>query len=68
MLRGLNCLRETTRICLLLRTVLDLPYPEIGEMLGIPEGSAMSHVHRARQQLVARLRNKNAASPDTRTA
>lgn len=44
-------LDETARACLLLRTVEDVPYSRISEMLGIPEGTAMSHVHRARKAL-----------------
>ena len=46
--RRLNALEETPRICLLLRTLRNMPYKEIALALGIPEGTAMSHVHRAR--------------------
>lgn len=53
--RGLNGLQPTARACLLLRTVAELDYSEIAEMLDIPKGTAMSHVHRARQQLRRRL-------------
>ncbi|MEO0478839.1 MAG: RNA polymerase sigma factor [Planctomycetota bacterium] len=53
---GLNSLNETERACLLLRTVLELSYREIGSSLDIPQGTAMSHVHRARQHLAAQLR------------
>lgn len=45
---ALNALAETARVCLLLRTVNDLSYREIALVLGVPEGTAMSHVHRAR--------------------
>jgi RNA polymerase sigma-70 factor (ECF subfamily) len=48
---ALNNLDETARACLLLRTVMDMPYREISLALDIPEGTAMSHVHRARRQL-----------------
>ena len=68
MLNGLNGLHETQRTCLLLRTVLDLPYREIGKMLDIPNGTAMSHVHRARQQLVDQLRDTPAGESDARKA
>jgi RNA polymerase sigma-70 factor, ECF subfamily len=44
-------LGETARMCLLLKTVLELDYAEIAETLGIPPGTAMSHVHRARAQM-----------------
>lgn len=65
-LHGLNGLHETQRTCLLLRTVLELPYREIGAMLDIPEGTAMSHVHRARQQLVDQLGDTPAAATRAR--
>jgi RNA polymerase sigma-70 factor (ECF subfamily) len=55
---ALNTLEETARACLLLRTVLDLSYREIAESLGIPEGTAMSHVHRARKSVRDRLEAK----------
>ncbi len=48
---ALSRLEESRRACLLLRTVLDLPYAEIGRVLGMPEATAMSHVHRARLAL-----------------
>jgi len=54
-LAGLRELRPDQRATLLLRTILDLSFREISEVLGIPEGTAMSHVHRARLQLRARL-------------
>lgn len=49
--KGLATLSETARACLLLRTVEGLDYDEISAALGIPPGTAMSHVHRARAQL-----------------
>jgi RNA polymerase sigma-70 factor, ECF subfamily len=52
---ALNILEETARACLLLRTLRDMPYKEIAQVLGIPEGTAMSHVHRARQALRSHL-------------
>jgi RNA polymerase sigma-70 factor (ECF subfamily) len=39
------------RACLLLRVVHGLSYVEIAEQLGVPEGTAMSHVHRAKETL-----------------
>jgi RNA polymerase sigma-70 factor, ECF subfamily len=54
-LQAMNELDEIPRTCLLLRTVHDMPYREISDLLGIPEGTAMSHVHRSRQALRARL-------------
>ncbi len=49
--RALNTLDQIPRACVLLRTTMDLGYREIAELLDIPEGTAMSHVHRARRRL-----------------
>jgi RNA polymerase sigma-70 factor (ECF subfamily) len=57
-LHALRSLEDTARSCVLLRTVLDLPYREIALALDIPEGTAMSHVHRARGALRERLRHR----------
>ena len=48
-------LSPMARSCLLLRAVQDLDYSELSRLLGIPEGTAMSHVHRARNALRAAL-------------
>lgn len=48
---ALETLDETPRTCLLMKIVMDLSYRHIAETLGIPEGTAMSHVHRSRQVL-----------------
>jgi RNA polymerase sigma-70 factor (ECF subfamily) len=53
--RALRALEETARSCLLLKIVADLSYAEIARTLGIPEGTAMSHVHRARKAMRERL-------------
>ena len=53
--RGLEELKPVARACLLLRVVMELDYREISETLDIPPGTAMSHVHRARNQLRRRL-------------
>lgn len=52
---GLRDLGEVPRSCLLLRTLRELSYAEIASLLEIPEGTAMSHVHRARASLRAKL-------------
>jgi len=52
---ALNSLNETARACLLLRIVGGLQYAEIARILSIPEGTAMSHVHRTRKALRQRL-------------
>lgn len=54
-LAGLRSLGDMQRSCLLLRSVLDLSYREIASTLGMPEGTAMSHVHRARAIMRERL-------------
>ncbi|MEE9131841.1 MAG: sigma-70 family RNA polymerase sigma factor [Phycisphaerales bacterium] len=67
LLGALKSLGETPRACLLLRTVEEMSYREISEILGIPEGTAMSHVHRTRQALRERLapiRGSNSRAED----
>ena len=54
---ALTKLSEESRVCLLLRTVGELSYAEIAELLQVPEGTAMSHVHRAKQSLRESLRD-----------
>lgn len=53
---ALNELSETARSCLLLRVVRGLSYKEIARALDLPEGTAMSHVHRARAAMRSTLR------------
>lgn len=48
---ALEELRPTARACLLLKVVMELDYEAIARTLGIPAGTAMSHVHRARAAL-----------------
>jgi RNA polymerase sigma-70 factor (ECF subfamily) len=48
-------LPPTARACLLLKVVLDLEYKQIAQLLEIPEGTAMSHVHRTQKLLQQRL-------------
>lgn len=52
---ALESVGETARACLLLRTIGEMEYSRIAELLNIPEGTAMSHVHRTRRQLRERL-------------
>ena len=56
MFRVLSQLPDEARACMLLRVIDGLTYAEISELVGIPEGTAMSHVHRgksfARQRLI----------------
>ncbi len=46
---------EVARACLILRTLEGLDYAEISRLLQIPEGTAMSHVHRTRRFLRQKL-------------
>lgn len=48
---ALSTLKPAARACLLLRTVAELDYAEIAQILDLPRGTAMSHVHRARHTL-----------------
>jgi len=52
---ALEMVGDVARACLLLRTVGELQYSEIAELLEIPQGTAMSNVHRARHDLRERL-------------
>lgn len=60
--RSLNSLEENARACLLMKTVLGLSYTEISRTLGIPEGTAMSHVHRARKAMRESLKSQGESS------
>lgn len=60
-LHALDDLDDTARGCLLLRAVLDMAYRDIALALDIPEGTAASHVHRARKAMRDRLRSRYAA-------
>ncbi len=60
LLRALGGLDETARGCLLMRVVLEMPYKEIALAMDVPEGTAASHVHRARATLRGALRGADA--------
>lgn len=69
-LGALHSISDIGRACLLLRIVEQLSYGEIAETLQIPQGTAMSHVHRGREQLRQRLQGRyshNLDSPDRTT-
>jgi len=51
LLGAMERLNETARACVLLRVVRELSYRDIALALDIPEGTAMSHVHRAHKAL-----------------
>lgn len=56
-LRAMSRIPEDARTCMLLKTVEKLSYREIGSLMQIPEGTAMSMVHRARTTLRKELAN-----------
>ncbi|MBK8269320.1 MAG: RNA polymerase sigma factor [Planctomycetes bacterium] len=66
-MQALGEVSEIARACLLLRTIESMEYADISVALSIPEGTAMSHVHRTRRHLRNRLMGlwRNAA-PDPR--
>ena len=55
---GIRALSEAERLVLLLKCVGELSYREISGALGIPEGTAMSHLSRARKRLRVHLSGK----------
>jgi RNA polymerase sigma-70 factor (ECF subfamily) len=57
-------LSAEARSCLLLRIVEKLSYAEIAALLHIPEGTAMSHVHRSKAALRLRLAGDARGQPD----
>ena len=57
-LYALNALTPVARACLLLRTIHALDYETIGQTLGIPANTALSHVHRARKKMRSLLREQ----------
>lgn len=66
-LAALRKVADIPRMCILLRTVEGLDYNEISRILQIPEGTAMSHVHRTRQRLrrdLAHLQPPHAAESE----
>ncbi len=67
MMSALNELRDVARACLLLRTLHQLSYADIGAMLEIAEGTAMSHVHRSKALLRKRLGSHTSQTDKTTT-
>ena len=52
---AISHLDEDHRVIVLLRDVEDMSYEEIGAVLGLPEGTVKSRLHRARNELRTRL-------------
>ena len=61
-LKGLD---DKARACLLLRTVQGMSYAAISTALSLPEGTVMSHVHRAKAVLRDRLATVHAGERGT---
>jgi len=59
-MRALGEVSADARCCLLLRVLLDLSYAEISELMQIPAGTAMSHVHRSKRQIRKTLEQREA--------
>lgn len=62
-LEALQEIGDVARACLLLRSIESLEYQQIARLLDIPPGTAMSHVHRARQVLRRRLAEREPRTP-----
>lgn len=60
---AMDALAETPRLCLVLRIVGGLPYSTIARIAEIPEGTAMSHVHRSQNVLRDRLAGRLSVMP-----
>ncbi|MBS0186841.1 MAG: sigma-70 family RNA polymerase sigma factor [Planctomycetes bacterium] len=57
--RALQSLDETSRVCLLLRTVGEMSYAQIAAITELNENTAMSHVFRSRRAMREFLGSKN---------
>jgi RNA polymerase sigma-70 factor (ECF subfamily) len=60
---ALDSLSDVSRACLLLKTVGGMTYEDIALTLGIAEGTAMSHVSRAKKALRGLLEDEYAPKP-----
>ena len=64
-MHALMQLSPESRACLLLRTVEQLSYKEISALMKIPEGTALSLVHRSRKKLRMLLENTHHSARQT---
>lgn len=65
---ALDQLQETARTCVIMRVVLEMSYKDVSTALGIPEGTAMSHVHRATKLLRTMLSQEGGGERETRSS
>lgn len=63
---ALDDVSDVARACLLLRILDGMAYAEIARMLDIPEGTAMSHVHRTKRHLREKLSGWRSFASDGR--
>lgn len=61
--QAIAMLDEKARTCLLLRTVQGLSYAAISTALSMPEGTVMSHVHRAKALLREEIQRRESSRP-----
>jgi len=61
--KGLGALSTDHRRVLVLRDYQDLAYDEIAAVLGVPRGTVMSRLHRARRDLARRLGGVRGSAP-----
>ncbi len=59
---ALENIGQVPRACLLLKTVHDLSYSDIANLLDIAEGTAMSHVHRSKAKMRQQLTQREPSS------
>lgn len=64
LIKALQRLSPESRSCLLLRTIENLSYKEISILMQIPEGTAMSIVHRSKKTLRELLGPQNLSAHD----
>lgn len=62
LMKAVRTLPRRQREALSLHCLLDIPLAEVGDILGITEGSAKTHVHRARKRLESQLRSPRSAA------
>ncbi len=62
--RALQSLDETSRVCLLLRTIGELSYSQIAAITDLNENTAMSHVFRSRRALREMLGGGNGSAKE----
>lgn len=65
--RCLMCLPDEQRAALLMATLEDMSYAEIAKIMGVPQGTVMSRLSRARERMRELMDGSRAANPRTAT-